>query len=164
VNRGAGIDVEQITTATDDVRLLIGELDQVLAAEYLPEQQHGLTLEALFEPHIRFFLARLNGAAIGCGGIGLFDDFAEVKRMYVRETMRGRGVAQALLTRIETEARAAGFGLLRLETGERQVAALRFYARAGFQLCAAFGDYTAMPPEAIATSLFMEKRLTSQTS
>jgi putative acetyltransferase len=163
VNKGAGVEIEPITKATDDVRLLIGELDQVLAAEYLPEQQHGLALEALFQPHIRFFLARLNGVAIGCGGIALFDDFAEVKRMYVRETARGRGVAQALLTRIETEARVAGCVVLRLETGERQVAALRFYARAGFRPCAAFGDYAAMRPEAIATSIFMEKRLTTQT-
>jgi putative acetyltransferase len=159
VNKGAGVEIEPITKATDDVRLLIGELDQVLAAEYLPEQQHGLALEALFQPHIRFFLARLNGVAIGCGGIALFDDFAEAKRMYVRETVRGRGVAQALLTRIEMEARVAGFGVLRLETGERQAAAFRFYARAGFRPCAAFGDYAAMRPEAIATSIFMEKRL-----
>jgi putative acetyltransferase len=159
VSKGAGLDIEPTTTATDDVHLLIGELDQTLAAEYSPEQRHGLALEALFQPHIRFFLARLDGAAIGCGGIALFDDFAEVKRMYVRETARGRGVAQALLTRIETEARLAGFAVLQLETGERQAAALRFYARAGFRPCAAFGDYTAMGPEAIATSIFMEKRL-----
>jgi putative acetyltransferase len=156
---GAEVDIERVATATDDMRALIGELDQVLAAEYLPEQQHGLALEALFQPHIRFFVARLNGVAIGCGGIALFDDFAEVKRMYVRETGRGRGVAQALLTRIETEARVAGCVVLRLETGERQAAALRFYARAGFAPCAAFGDYAAMRPEAIATSVFMEKRL-----
>jgi putative acetyltransferase len=91
----AEVDIERVATATRDVRELIGELDQVLAAEYLPEQRHGLALEALFQPHIRFFVARLNGAAIGCGGIALFDDFAEVKRMYVRETGRGRGVAQS---------------------------------------------------------------------
>jgi putative acetyltransferase len=82
-----------------------------------------------------------------------------VKRMYVRQTVRGRGLAQALLTRIEIEARAAGFVVLRLETGERQSAALRFYARAGFRPCAAFGDYAAMRPNDIATSIFLEKRL-----
>lgn len=156
---GAEIDIELVTTATGDVRALIGELDEVLAAEYLPEQRHGLTLAALFQPHIRLFVARLGGAAAGCGGIALFDDFAEVKRMYVRETARGRGVAQALLARIEAEARAAGCAVLRLETGERQAAALKFYARAGFEPCAAFGDYVAMRPDAIATSIFMEKRL-----
>jgi len=94
--------------------------------------------------------------------MALFDDFAEVKRMYVREAARGRGVAQALLTRIEMETRVTRFVVLRLETGERQTAALRFYARAGFQPCAPFGDYATMPPEAIAASIFMEKRLAAQ--
>jgi putative acetyltransferase len=146
-------------TATDDVCALISELDRALAAEYSPEQRHGLALDAIFQPHICFFLARLNGTAVGCGGVALFADFAEIKRMYVRDSARGRGAAQALLTRIETAAREAGHFLLRLETGERQPAALKFYARAGFQPCGAFGDYAAMPPQATATSVFMEKRL-----
>ena len=77
VSRGAEVDIESVATAIDDVRELIGELDQLLAAEYLSEQRHGLALEALFQPHIRFFVARLNGAAVGCGGMALFDDFAE---------------------------------------------------------------------------------------
>lgn len=159
MSRGAEVDIERVATATDDLRALIGELDQVLAAEYPPEQRHGLALDALFQPHIRFFIARLNGDAVGCGGVALSSDFAEVKRMYAREAVRGRGVAQALLARIETEARVAGSVVLRLETGVRQAAALRFYARAGFEPCAAFGDYAAMRPEAITTSIFMEKRL-----
>ena len=157
----ADIDIELVASATRDVCELIGELDRVLAAEYPPEQRHGLALQALFQPHIRFFVAQLNGVAIGCGGVALFDDFAELKRMYVRETARGRGVAQALLARIETETRVAGLAALRLETGERQTAALRLYAQAGFTPCAAFGDYVALRPEAIATSIFMEKRLSS---
>jgi putative acetyltransferase len=90
--------------------------------------------------------------------------FAEVKRMYVRDVGRGRGVAPALLTRIETEARNAGFALLRLETGVRQVAALRFYQRAGFQICAPFGVYAEMAPQAVATSVFLQKQLTVATT
>jgi putative acetyltransferase len=97
--------------------------------------------------------------AAGCGGVALFADFAEVKRMYVRNTARGRGVAQALLARIETAAREAGLTLLQLETGERQIAALRLYARAGFRPCAAFGAYAAMAPNSVAASVFLEKRL-----
>jgi putative acetyltransferase len=90
---------------------------------------------------------------------GVFADFAEEKRMYVRDVARGRGVAQALLARIENEALDAGFGMLRLETGARQLAALRFYQRVGFQICAAFGAYATMTPQAVATSVFMEKQL-----
>ena len=153
------ITLELAPSATDDLRVLIGELDRELSAEYSSEQRHGLTLEAIFQPHIRFFLARLNGAAVGCGGVALFADFAEVKRMYVCDHARGRGVAQALLAQIEQEAGNAGLDLLRLETGVHQTAALRLYERAGFQVCAAFGVYTTMVPHAIATSIFLEKRL-----
>jgi putative acetyltransferase len=151
------LQIEIAPTATDDVRLLIGELETVLAAEYPPEQRHGLSLEAIFQPHVRFFLARLRGAAVGCGGVALFPDYAEVKRMYVREGARGQGVADAILGRIEAEVRGAGLALLRLETGDRQAAAMRLYARAGFQRCPAFGAYASMPPQSIATSVFFEK-------
>src|SRR5205823_6926618 len=40
--------------------------------------------------NVRFFLARLGEAAIGCGAVALFDGYAEVKRMYTREAARGR--------------------------------------------------------------------------
>jgi putative acetyltransferase len=155
------ITIELVPTATDDVRALIGELDQTLSAEYQPEERHGLTLDAIFQPNIRFFLARLDGAAVGCGGVALYADYAEVKRMYVRDAVRGRGVAQSLLERIEQQTRESGLGLLRLETGMRQFAALRLYERAGFQRCPVFGAYAEMPPQAIATSIFLEKRLES---
>jgi len=155
------ITIELVPAATNDVRALVGELDQILSAEYTLEQRHGLALDAIFAPNIRFFLARLNGAAAGCGGVAFFADFAEVKRMYVREVARGRGVAQLLLARIEQEARNAGFSLLRLETGARQTAALRFYQRTGFHICAAFGAYATMAPQAITTSVFLQKQLRS---
>jgi putative acetyltransferase len=154
---GEDILIEAVPTATDEVRALIAELDRTLSAEYPPEQRHGLALDAIFQPHVRFFLARLNGHAVGCGGVALFADFAEVKRMYVRDAARGRGVAQLLLARIETQARTAGLAVVRLETGDRQEAAMRLYARAGFHRCPAFGAYAAMPSEAIATSVFFEK-------
>jgi putative acetyltransferase len=153
--------IELVPTVTDDVRALIGELDRILSAEHTPEQRHGLALDAIFRPGVRFFLARSSGVAVGCSGVAFFPGFAEVKRMYLREAARSRGVAQSLLTRIESEARDAGFATLRLETGMRQTAALRFYARAGFVPCAAFGDYATMPPPAIATSVFLQKRLSA---
>ena len=140
------------------MRSLVGELDTILSAEYPPEQRH-CPLDAIFQPHIRFFLARLRGAAVGCGGVAIFSDFAEVKRMYVREVARGQGVADAILAHIEEEVCDAGLSLLRLETGERQVAAVRFYDRAGFRRCPAFGAYALMAPQSIATSVFFEKRI-----
>jgi putative acetyltransferase len=153
--------VERAFAPTDEVRALIGALDRELAEHYPPEQQHGLSLEAIFQPHVRFFVARKRGSSVGCGGIALFADFAEIKRMYVRKEARGQGIADAIIARLIAEARDAGLSLLRLETGTRQLAAMRFYERCGFQTCNAFEPYSSMPPGAIAESVFMEKRVTA---
>jgi putative acetyltransferase len=151
------IAIEQLSGPTPDAAALIAELDAVLGAVYLPEQRHGHSIEQVFEPHVRFFIARLDGEAVGCGAVALFEGYAEVKRMYTRE--RGRGVGKALLAHIEQDARAAGKPMLRLETGTLQAAAIRLYERAGFRSCNAFGPYATLPPHRIATSLFYEKPL-----
>jgi putative acetyltransferase len=155
------IAIERVVAATDDARTLIAELDAVLAADYSPEQRHGIAFDAIFQPPMHFFVARAAGAAVGCGGVALFDDFAEVKRLYVRPVGRGTGVAQALLARIEATTRAAHLRVLRLETGVHQPAAIRLYERAGFTPCAAFGAYLALPPTSIEASRFYEKLLST---
>ena len=141
------------------MRDLIAELNEVLGAAYEAHQRHGLSIEQLFEPHVRFFIARLDGLAVGCGGVAVFDDYAEVKRMYTRPMARGRGVAKALLRRIEDEARGASISVLRLETGTRQYEAIGLYQRMGFRPRGPFGAYAAMPARNIETSLFFEKTL-----
>jgi putative acetyltransferase len=151
--------IEQITEPTPELRALIGELDAVLNAAYEPHQRHGLPIAQLFEPHVRFFVARIDGAAVACGGVALFDGYAEVKRMYTRPAGRGRGVAKAMLRRLEEEARTAGKTMLRLETGQHQAEAVGLYRRAGFVSCGAFGQYAQMPARDIETSLFFEKQL-----
>ena len=74
-----------------------------------------------------------------------------------RATARGQGVARAILDRLEAEADAANLPTLRLETGDKQLDALRLYRRYGFTDCPAFGDYASLPPHTISTSIFLEK-------
>src|SRR5437762_4099103 len=102
------IAIEHLLGPTPDGIALIAELDEVLGAVYEPEQRHGLSIEQVFAPNVRFFVARIAEAAVGCGALALFDGYAEVKRMYTREAARGRGAGKALLARLEEEARAAG--------------------------------------------------------
>jgi putative acetyltransferase len=167
-NAPGDVAIERVESPTDEVRVLIEALDRELSANYPPDQRHALALSAIFQPHIRFFIARVGGEAVGCGGIALFADFAEVKRMYVRPDARGRGrgrdntggvgvgVADSIVARLANEALDAGLKTLRLETGTEQAAAIRFYQRCGFQRCNAFEPYASMPPKAISTSVFME--------
>ena len=153
------ITVEQVSAPTADAIALIAELDAVLGAVYTPEQRHGLSVEQVFQPSVRFFVARIGGAAVGCGAVALFDDYAEVKRMYTREAARGRGVGTALLAHLEQAARAAGKPVLRLETGTEQAAAIGLYEGYGFRPRGPFGHYAGLLPHRIAASLFYEKPL-----
>jgi putative acetyltransferase len=153
------ITVERVMAVTSEVRALVEALDQALAALYVPEQCHGLSLDRLFEPNLRFFVARIEGESAGCGGVALFSDYAEVKRMYTKAALRGRGVAKAVLRRLEAEARSAGVTVLRLETGKHQPEAIGLYEESGFRRRSAFGPYAEMPASAVALSLFYEKPL-----
>ena len=149
--------LEHVAAPTDDARVLIDELDAELSGSYAPEQRHGFSIARVFGPGVLFFIARLDGDPVGCGGIAFEEGFAEVKRMYVRPQARGRTVAGTILTRLEEEARIRGVTRIALETGDAQQAAIRFYERAGFTRCAAFGAYATMPPHAIERSVFFEK-------
>lgn len=151
--------VERLSAPSRDAAALIAELDAVLGGLYPPEQRHGLSLDQAFAPHVRFFLARLEGRAVGCGAVALFDGYGEVKRMYTRPGARGRGVAGAILARLEQEARMAGREVLRLETGISQPEAIALYKGRGFRPRAAFGHYASLPFDHVCDSVFFEKVL-----
>jgi putative acetyltransferase len=151
--------IERVSVATDEIRQLLAELDRALTGPYLPEQHHYLPFEQLFDGRVRFFAARLDGVAVGCGGVAFDDGFAEVKRMYTQPTARRRGVAAAVLRRLEREAKEAGYTVLRLETGMYQAEAIAFYEREGFEECQAFGHYLTMTAREIETSVFYEKSI-----
>src|SRR5256885_6438513 len=115
--------LEHIPSPTDDARALIGELDAELNPAYAQEQRHGLNLSRIFQPNVLFFIARLDDDPVGCGGIAFDDGLAELKRMYVRPSARGRGVADAILSHLEQEARLRAHNRVVLETGNAQLPA-----------------------------------------
>ena len=88
-----------------------------------------------------------------CGGIKALPDGAcEIKRMFVVESARGRGVARELLEELERRARELGYSIVRLDTGPRQPRAQRMYERAGY---VAIENFNANP----VASFFGEKPL-----
>jgi GNAT superfamily N-acetyltransferase len=100
-----------------------------------------------------------DGAAVGCGALRhLGDGIAEVKRMYVAPSVRGRGVAKAVLSCLEDAARDRGWSTLRLETGPRQPEAVGLYLSAGYRPIPAFGGYVGAPDA--EDSLFFQFDLT----
>lgn len=85
--------------------------------------------------HGAFFVVRVSGAFAGMFGLeGLRTPSAELRRMYLDKTFRGRGVARSMLERAEQECRDAGTPVLTLSTSELQQAALAFYRKSGYRL------------------------------
>lgn len=136
------------------VRALLEASHALMQSLYDPEANHYLSLDALAAPHITLFAAASDGLTLGTGALARCDGYGEVKSMFTAPQARGKGVADAILTRIADAARAEGVPLLRLETGTGLDAAHRLYARHGFSPRGPFGDY----PQA-DTSIFMEKPL-----
>jgi putative acetyltransferase len=127
---------------TADSRVLIAELEALLEPFYPRESRHGYSVETLISEGVAFFLIRQEGIPAGCGGIQLHGtEYGEVKRMYVRPQFRGLGFARLMLNHLEDYARGRGVGLLRLETGIHQQAAIRLYEGMGFRRIPPFGDY-----------------------
>ena len=129
-----------------DARALIAELDAHLEPLYPRKSRHGYSVEQLLAEAVAFFLVRESGLPAGCGGIKLVgSEYGEVKRMYVRPQFRGRGLAKLMLNYLTDHARAQGIGIVRLETGIHQRAAIELYERAGFRRIPPFGDYQEDP-------------------
>jgi GNAT superfamily N-acetyltransferase len=140
---------------TADAVDLVTELEAHLATRYPQESRHGFSVDQLLREGVTFFVARVDGAAAGCGGVLLVGaEYAELKRMYVRPRFRGAGVGKLILTRLADHARGHGVNLLRLETGVHQLEAIGLYERFGFRRIKPFGPYHDDP-----LSLCYEKRL-----
>ncbi|MFI1565479.1 GNAT family N-acetyltransferase [Streptomyces sp. NPDC020490] len=78
-------------------------------------------------------------------GEGNRDGDAELKRMYVIDGMRGRGLARRILAALEEDARAAGRLRMVLETGTKQPEAVALYTSSGYEPCEKFGYYRFHP-------------------
>ncbi|MGA5817898.1 GNAT family N-acetyltransferase [Kitasatospora sp. NPDC094028] len=96
-----------------------------------------------------FLVAYLDGRPVACGGWraksagphGLRDGDAEVKRMFVVPAARGRGLARAVLRRLEETAVDAGRTRFILETGTEQPEAVALYGSEGYAAIEKFGIY-----------------------
>jgi GNAT superfamily N-acetyltransferase len=100
-------------------------------------------------PRGYFVVAYVDDVAVACGGWRARDEDesplrpgdAEIKRMFVHPTQRGRGLARAVLADLEASAVRAGRLRMVLETGDRQPAAIGLYISAGYAPMAPFGTY-----------------------
>lgn len=95
----------------------------------------------------------LDGRPVGCGGLKAHDgETAEIRRVFLDESARGRGIGRTLLKELEMHARRLGYERVRLTTGDRQPEALGLFQSAGYLEIPAFNGN-------VFTRHWMEKTL-----
>lgn len=145
-----------------EVVAALAALDAYLTGLYPPEANHILGVADLLAPEVTFLVAREGRAVVGTAAVRRMPGepatagapYGEVKRMYVDESRRGRGIAAKLVSALEAQMRRDGIGLSLLETGAEQHAAVRLYESCGYLRRGSFGGY---PDNGL--SLFYERRL-----
>lgn len=130
------------------------ELDRRFASGFDPGDAIESDAAALTVPAGRFVVVRIDGRLAGCGGVQvLADGAAEIKRMWIADAMRGRGLGLRLLRTLEEHAVALGCAVVRLDTNGVLTDAIAMYRRAGYR---EIPRYNTNP----YAQLFFEKSLT----
>jgi GNAT superfamily N-acetyltransferase len=141
-------EIEFATAALDapESLELIEAVQQEYVVRYGGPDVTELAVAEFAPPQGIFVIGRDDGQPVACGGVRLVEpDLGELKRMYVVPAARRRGIARALLARLEHEAGQLGATRLRLETGLHQPEAIALYASAGYVDAEPFGHYAGAP-------------------
>ncbi len=131
-----------------DLALLMARHTADMHADTPPESIHMMDAGELAVADVSFYVLRDAGAPVAMGAFKRINpQHAEIKSMHVLSEARGRGLSRRMLDHLVTEARAAGFTRLSLETGIQPtfVAARALYAKAGFEECPPFEGYSNDP-------------------
>ncbi|MDQ3628210.1 MAG: GNAT family N-acetyltransferase [Actinomycetota bacterium] len=136
-----------------DVVVLTERAQQVYVRLYGGRDATPVDAADFTPPGGAFFVAYVGGVASAMGGWRLLTPRAglpgvrpaEIKRMYVTDPARRRGLARLVLAHLEATARQAGVDWMLLETGRPQVEAVGLYRSSGYIDVAKFGHYADEP-------------------
>jgi GNAT superfamily N-acetyltransferase len=129
-----------------DAGRLVEEVQQEYVARYGGPDESPVDPAEFAPPHGRFFVGYLGSRPVATGGIRrLAEGVVEIKRMFVIEQCRGRGLARVVLGRLEDAARELAATRIVLETGLRQPEAMALYESAGYERIPGFGHYACQP-------------------
>jgi GNAT superfamily N-acetyltransferase len=146
------ITIRRAELTADVSRALIEALNAELSAMY-PEagaNHFRLDSEEVASGRGAFLVMYHNGTPVGCGAVRVLDaSAAELKRMYVAASVRGKGLGRRLVAALEAEARTLNVRRLVLETGIRQTSALALYRATGFRPIPLYGEYRLSPETSV---------------
>jgi GNAT superfamily N-acetyltransferase len=114
----------------DELRTRLGGFDPPSPDQLRSDATTGVVL-----------LAYDGGRPVACGSLRLLDaETAEIKRMFVAPSARGRGHARTMLRALEDEARARGCARVVLDTAAPLAEAAALYLAEGYREIAPYND------------------------
>jgi putative acetyltransferase len=147
-------EVKQVNPAQSEVMSLIQQLDEYQESMYPAESNHLDPIDELSKSNVVFLATYIDSEVCGIGCVKMFDDYGELKRLYVTGKYRGKGLAKALIKELESHLARNRIMVARLETGIHQHEAIGLYKTLGYSETGPFGDYAEDP-----LSVFMERKL-----
>jgi putative acetyltransferase len=137
------MDVKHLKTnaANADFQAIIAQLDAYLAILNGDKNDFYKSYNSI-EPLQNVIVTYLDTKPIGCGAFKPIDtQTAEIKRMFVYENVRGKGIASVILSELEIWAKELGYKKCVLETGIFMPDAIALYQKNGYQKMANYGQY-----------------------
>ena len=138
---GRMITLRQVVPTDDDVVQLIYALNDYQINLYGVENCNLESPAQLVKHNAYMIGAFSEKELVGIGAVKIIDTYAEVKRMFVKETFRGRAIANRILIELEMHVQRNGIFSVCLETGNLHHEAIAFYTRNGYQPVEFFGIY-----------------------
>lgn len=140
------VKIKLIRTASgnQDFQILVQALDKELAIfdgeEHAFYDQYN-KIDAI--NHVVIYYS--NDKAVACGAIKKYDDeLMEIKRMYVLPSHRGQGLASKVLKELEKWSSELGYHQCILETGIKQLDAIKLYKKNKYQIIENYGQYAGV--------------------
>lgn len=151
------MNIEYLDPDSPEVQALLAVSDAYYVNLYPAESNHLESSDDLKKPNVLFVGCRIDGELVASGAARIMQDdgsYAEIKRVFVVDDHRGKGLSSKVMRFLETELQGRGVSLFRLETGVKQPEALGLYRKLGYLERGPFGSYRADP-----YSVFMEKQV-----
>jgi GNAT superfamily N-acetyltransferase len=144
--------IRQVPFGHPDAVTLMERVQAIYAQRYGGGDESPMDPADFAPPAGIFFIGYVDGVALASGAwrsVGLdrlgSRRTAEVKRMYVVEEAQRQGLARVMLAHLEATARAAGFEVMVLNTGDKQPEAIALYESSGYVPVDGFGTYACHP-------------------
>jgi GNAT superfamily N-acetyltransferase len=136
--------IKRTSSMNQDFVSLVKELDTYLKVTDGEEHEFYNQFNGI-EKLNHCIVAYLENQPVGCGAFKKYDAVSiEIKRMYLKPNHRGSGIAFKILNSLEIWAKEMDKKRAVLETGKRQVEALKFYQKSGYQNIPNYGQYIGM--------------------